>query len=233
MKERHRIGIISDTHGLLRPQVPETLKGCQAILHAGDVGKPEVLHQLKSIAPVYAVRGNADGEWAEALPEELALELYGFRFRMIHDIKNLKEEPMETDMVIYGHSHKYEDRRERTGVRYLNPGSCGPKRFRLPVTMMVLTLCPQKHEAEAERIDLMSGEGRGTAEPEGGEMAEKDMYRLVKKVVKGVRAGKSVSAIAARTHVDEKLVEDICRMYVTHPGVDVDGIMDRLERRGL
>ena len=233
--ESHRIMVISDTHGTLRPEVLERAAGCEAILHAGDMDKPEILERLKAVAPVYAVRGNVDGEWAESLPEELELELFGFRIYMIHNKKRRKKDLSGTDMVVCGHSHEYQDAWDKkTGIRYLNPGSCGPKRFRLPVTMMEMILYPEEHRAEVTRCYCESEEmgGRGTA-PVRDELSEKDLYQLVKRVMKGMRAGKSIPEMAERSHAQEKLVEDICRMYATHPGIDVDGIMDRLERRGL
>lgn len=262
--EAHRILVISDTHGLLRPEVLERAAGCEAILHAGDFDRPEILERLKSLAPVYAVRGNADGEWAESLPEELELELFGFRFYLIHNKKLRRKDLSGIDMMICGHSHEYQDIWEKkAGIRCLNPGSCGPKRFRLPVTMMELTLYPKEHRWEALRLEAESQASNGAnrsgspaaAGPEGespetvrrnhmesqaangrqsaAEPVEKDLYRLVKKVMKGMRAGKSIPDMAERCHADEGLVEEICRMYATHPGVEADGIMDRLERRGL
>lgn len=233
--ESHRIMVISDTHGVLRPEVLERTAGCEAILHAGDMGKPKILERLKAVAPVYAVRGNVDGEWAEGLPEELELELFGFRIYMIHNKKRGKKELSGIDMVICGHSHEYQDVWEKkTGIRYLNPGSCGPKRFRLPVTMMEMILHPEEHRAEVTRLDC-EAQAVGEDKPASvrDDLSEKDLYQLVKKVMKGMRAGKSVPEMAERSHAQEKLVEDICRMYATHPGIDVGGIMDRLERRGL
>lgn len=236
--EKHRIAVISDTHGLLRPEVIERVKSCEAVLHAGDMDKPEILEQLKAIAPVYAVRGNADEEWVKReqgdLPEELDFTLFGFRFYMIHNKKRRRKELSGVNAVVYGHSHEYSDIWEaKTGIRYLNPGSCGPKRFGLPVTMMEMTLCPEENRMEIERIDCEAGEQKSAKEPAGDTLSEKDLYQLVKKVMKGMRAGKGIPEMARRWGADERLVEDICRMYATHPGVDVDGIMDRLERRGL
>ena len=267
--EEYRIGVISDTHGLLRPEVEEVLRTCEAIFHAGDMDTPEVLERLKTIAPVYAVRGNADRNWgkngagggqeAENLPEELDITVWGFRFYLVHNQKDLRKDLREMDAVVYGHSHKYEDiYDEKSGIRYLNPGSCGPKRFRLPVTMLLLTLHRPEHSMEVKKVDFTRALAAGTKQEAGkstelfssgqktdmgtagarGELAaqmlqEKDLHRLVKTVMKEVKAGRSTWEIAARNHAEEKLVEDICRMYVTHPGVDAEGIMDRLERRGM
>lgn len=232
--EAHRILVISDTHGVLRPEVLGRAEGCEAVLHAGDVDRPEILEGLKAVAPVYAVRGNADGEWADNLPEELELELYGFRIYMVHNWKRRRKDLSGIHVAVCGHSHEYQDVCDKkTGLRRLNPGSCGPGRFRLPVTMMEATLYPGEHRLEAARLDCGSlGAGEAQAS-EKGKQSQKDMYRLVKRVVKDMRAGRGIPEIADRCQADEGLVEDICRMYATHPGVDVDGIMDRLERRGL
>lgn len=135
-----RIGIISDTHGLLRSEAVDALQGVDRILHAGDIGKPEHLEILARIAPVTAIRGNIDrGAWAEALPETATLAVGGLRIYMIHDRKELRADPAQEgwNVVISGHSHKpgIED---VDGVLWLNPGAAGPRRFRLPVTLAFL-----------------------------------------------------------------------------------------------
>ena len=106
----HRIGIISDTHGLLRPEVVETLKDCEAILHGGDFGSARILDELSRIAPIYAVRGNNDKEWAKDLQETLSIKLYGIRFFMVHNKKYILKNLADVDVVVYGHSHKYEEK---------------------------------------------------------------------------------------------------------------------------
>lgn len=129
------VGIISDTHGLLRPEAKAALAGCAAIVHAGDIGKPEVLRDLESIAPVTAIRGNVD-KWAVALPDTAVLEIEGRYLYVIHDVKTLDLDPRAAgfDAVISGHSHK-PGIHEREGVLYLNPGSAGPRRFTLPIAV--------------------------------------------------------------------------------------------------
>ena len=236
--EPHRILVISDTHGLLRPEVLRRAADCEAVLHAGDIDRPEILERLKAVAPVYAVRGNVDGKWAQSLPEELELELFGFRIYMLHNRKSRKKKLSEMDadrcgidMVICGHSHEYKDFHDKyTGMPYLNPGSCGPKRFRLPATMMELILYPEEHRWEAVRLDCesLSCESMENTEEDGTACAkdglpEKDLYQLVKKVMKGMQSGKSVSQMAERYRAQESLVEDICRMYATHSGIGADG----------
>lgn len=149
-----RVGIISDTHGLLRPEVERVLDGAGAIIHAGDVGRPEVLDRLKRIAPVFAVRGNVDTEpWARELPLTEVVEFDGVTFYVLHNLQelDLKPETAGFDFVVSGHSHKSEES-VRNGVRYVNPGSAGPRRFRLPVTLALLDLA--KKPWKVEFIDL-------------------------------------------------------------------------------
>jgi putative phosphoesterase len=131
------LGLISDTHGLLRPQVLTALAGCDLILHAGDVGKPEILRALRGIAPVVAVRGNVDkGDWASQLPLTTTVDAGSRRIYMLHDVHDLDLDPAAAgfDMVVSGHSHRPGES-EQSGVLYVNPGSAGPRRFRLPVTV--------------------------------------------------------------------------------------------------
>lgn len=129
------VGVISDTHGLLRPEAKAALQGCDAIIHAGDIGKPEVLTELEAIAPLTAIRGNVD-KWAASLPDTEVIELEGRCLYILHDVNELDLDPRAAgfDAVISGHSHK--PRIEHSeGVLYLNPGSAGPRRFKLPVAV--------------------------------------------------------------------------------------------------
>lgn len=149
------VGVISDTHGLLRPEAVEALTGCDVILHAGDVGDPQILQNLVTLAPVFAVRGNVDrGPWARALPTTEVIEVAGVRFLMIHVLDDLDVDPVAAglDVVVYGHSHR-PAAEEREGVLYLNPGSAGPRRFDLPVTLARLVL--RKDGLEAAVISLL------------------------------------------------------------------------------
>jgi putative phosphoesterase len=133
------LGLISDTHGLLRLEAVEALRGSDAIVHAGDVGRPEILDAVRAIAPVTAIRGNVDtGAWAEALPETATVEIGGVRIHVLHDRKTLRLMP-GVRIVVSGHSHKA-SAEERGGVLYINPGSEGPVRFKLPVTVARLDL---------------------------------------------------------------------------------------------
>jgi uncharacterized protein len=135
-----RLGIISDTHGLLRPEAAQALSGVDLIVHAGDVGKPEVLTQLKAIAPVFAVRGNVDTEaWAAELPATAIVDAGNASLYVLHKLRELDLRPdaAKFDAVISGHTHKAEQW-ERDGILYLNPGSAGPRRFHLPVTLALV-----------------------------------------------------------------------------------------------
>ena len=137
-----RIGLISDTHGMLRTEAVEALRGSELIIHAGDVGKLEILEALRKIAPVVAVRGNVDnGEWAKALPETAVVEAGHAMIYILHDVKALDLEPAASgfQIVVSGHSHQ-PGKKERQGVLYINPGSAGPRRFQLPVTVAHLNL---------------------------------------------------------------------------------------------
>ncbi len=131
------IGIISDTHGLLRPEAVRALRGVRLILHAGDVGAPGILDELRRIAPVTAVRGNVDrGRWADGLSDTAVVEVGGHLLYLIHDLSRLDLRPSDAGIaaVIYGHSH-VPARQKRHGVVYFNPGSAGPRRFKLPVSL--------------------------------------------------------------------------------------------------
>jgi uncharacterized protein len=151
-----RIGVISDTHGLVRPQALRALAGADLIVHAGDVGSPEVLEALRAVAPVVAVRGNNDrGEWAAALAETEVVETDGRSLYVLHDLKELELDPRAAgfDAVIAGHSHQPRiDRRD--GVLYLNPGSAGPRRFRLPIAIAWLAVEAAGLDAEIVHLDV-------------------------------------------------------------------------------
>ena len=136
------VGLISDTHGLLRPEAVAALRGSDFIVHAGDVGDPEILQRLEALAPVTAVRGNIDrGEWAAALPETAVLEVGGASIYVIHGLDDLDLDPAAAGFqaVISGHSHR-PGQSERNGVLYVNPGSAGPRRFSLPIGVGRLTV---------------------------------------------------------------------------------------------
>ena len=133
------IGVLSDAHGLRRPAVLEVLRSCDCILHGGDVNKPEILDTLRSIAPLYVVRGNNDREWAEGLPQSLTVTLGGVPFFMVHNKKDVPADLGDARVVVFGHSHKYLEH-QRDGRLWLNPGSCGRRRFDQEITMAVVTV---------------------------------------------------------------------------------------------
>ena len=131
------IGVISDTHGLLRPEAFRALKNSHLIIHAGDIGHPDILTQLNTLAPVLAVKGNNDrGAWADSLPETESTTIHGRHIFVIHDIKQFKTDPIHSPftIVISGHSHK-PTVTERNNILFLNPGSAGPRRFSLPISL--------------------------------------------------------------------------------------------------
>jgi putative phosphoesterase len=138
---RLRVGLISDTHGLLRPSALRFLQGCDHILHGGDIGKPQILETLAAIAPLHAVRGNNDvGEWARDLPEIVQIQLGEVHIHLIHDLARWARDPIaQVDAVVSGHSHKPGEMR-RDGVLFVNPGSCGPRRFSLPISIAELRI---------------------------------------------------------------------------------------------
>ncbi len=225
----HKIGIISDTHGWLRPEVVENLQGCEAILHGGDVGKPEILEALNQLAPVYAVRGNTDGEWAGRLPEVLAIELFKVRFFLVHNKKMISGNTAGADIVIYGHSHRYEEKYAEGTLR-LNPGSCGPARFTLPITMAALEI-KEDGSFQVKKIEINSPSSKGALPKRicgGGDNMSLDMGKIIREVMRNTDRGMAVDEIAQRCGIDRKLAEQICRLYLTHPGVDTDGIMGKM-----
>ncbi|MBP3910099.1 MULTISPECIES: metallophosphoesterase family protein [Zhenhengia] len=133
-----KIGILSDTHGILKEEVLKNLEGCMALFHAGDVGGMEILERLRKIAPVYGVEGNNDSI-EMGLPKSLEVELEGYKFFMIHDLKSIKEVPKGYDFIISGHSHQF-DIHYKSKTTYINPGACGKRRFGLPLTMVLMNL---------------------------------------------------------------------------------------------
>ena len=227
----HKIGVISDTHGLLRPEVAETLKNCEVILHGGDINSAEILDELNGIALTYAVRGNNDKGWAKDLPETVSLELYGVHFFMVHNKKHVPKTMDHVDIVIYGHSHKYEEK-YKDGTLMLNPGSCGPRRFTQPITYAVLEV----EDDRSFRIDKIevphaaNGVSAASAEqmPEKESIKGRDMKRIVRSVMHDTDRQIPVEEIAVKNHISRELAEQICRLYLTHPGVSADGILGKM-----
>lgn len=142
-----KIAILSDTHGLLRPQVVAHLKNADAILHGGDINRQSIVDELRQYAPLYIVRGNNDKEWAEAIPHDLTVTLGGVTFYMVHNKKEVAANLTGVDVVVFGHSHKYLQE-DKDGVLWLNPGSCGPRRFHQEITMMMAEVTDGKITVE-------------------------------------------------------------------------------------
>jgi putative phosphoesterase len=150
------LGIISDTHGLMRPEAIAALRDSDLIIHAGDVGKPDVIDHLRAIAPVFAVRGNIDTQaWATALPETEIVQIAQLRLYLLHDLSHLAIDPAAAGFaaVVFGHSHNPSSE-TRNGVLYLNPGSAGPRRFRLPLTIGRLRVTGKKIEPEIVELTV-------------------------------------------------------------------------------
>lgn len=154
MNPERRVGVISDTHGLLRAEVLDVLAGCERIIHAGDVGEESILGKLEAVAPVEAVRGNVDLEpWARRLPATRVVELGKVAVYVLHDLLELDLEPEAAgiDVVVHGHSHRPAIE-HHSGVMFLNPGSAGPRRFHLPVSVAILRV--RDGEASADIVEI-------------------------------------------------------------------------------
>ena len=214
-----KIGILSDTHGLLRPEVTAALAGCGAILHGGDINRQEIIDELERIAPVYAVRGNNDGDWAARVPPFLDFELAGLRVYMTHKKKDLPADLSAYDLVVCGHSHRYEASRQGRTL-LLNPGSCGPRRFNQAITLAVLEV--EDGNIRVNRIDI-AHQGKNVA----ASRAE-NLKAQIETIMKETQKGRGPVEIAGRHGWDAALVEQIARLYVTHPGVTADGIMGKM-----
>lgn len=150
----HSIGVISDTHGLLRPEAVAALSAVEHIVHAGDIGAAEILAALGRIAPVTAVRGNNDrGSWAGRIEARAVLDFQGHRLLVLHDLAELRFDPAREgySAVISGHSHQPRIER-RDGVLYLNPGSAGPRRFKLPISVAILRISTHGMDAEISEL---------------------------------------------------------------------------------
>ena len=151
-----RLGVISDTHGLLRPQAVAALRDCDLIIHAGDVGNAEVIDRLSDIAPTFAIRGNVDtGTWAARLPPTDIVEVGALMFYVLHNIADLDLDPPTAGFaaVVFGHSHQ-PSIKTRDGVLFLNPGAAGPRRFRLPVTLARVAVAGRELRPEIVTLEV-------------------------------------------------------------------------------
>lgn len=235
-----RIGVLSDTHGKLRDEVAEILRGCDVILHAGDINTSKVAGVLREIAPLYIVRGNADKEWAQGIPEQLSEEICGLRVFMVHNKKYMPKEMGNYDLAVFGHSHKYEERREGSCL-FLNPGSCGPRRFSQPVTMAVVEVEEETGNFRVARKDIAqdapalsdrkSGRDasvKGKADGAGGVAQTAFSEERLQAILRDIDKEKSISDIAAKYGISKELAGQICRLYLTHPGIDVAGVREKM-----
>ena len=224
-KEKILVAVLSDTHGLLRREVVAEVRKCAYILHAGDIAKPEILDKLRQIAPIKVVRGNNDRAWAEDLPMQLAFELEGYRFFMTHKKRDIPGD-VDADIVIFGHSHKYEEFRDGS-ILFLNPGSCGPRRFTQPITLMLMDLGDGPPAVKKVEIEHKFRK-MNTPLPS-------DLNLIIIGAVRDIQKGLSVPEIAGKYNISEDFAEQICRMYLTHPGIDAQGVINKMElySRGL
>ena len=213
-----KLGIISDTHNLLRPEVLTALEGADAILHAGDINSQNILDQLQTIAPVYAVRGNADKEWAGSLPPFLDAQLGGLHIYMTHKKKDLPDDLKNYDLVIVGHSHQYSETQQGSTL-IVNPGSCGPRRFHQPITLARAIV--EGRDISVTRIDIAHPSRPPKIDPT-------DIAAQIEVVIKEVDKGRGAAKISEKYGMDPALAEQIVRLYLTHPGVTVDGIMTKM-----
>jgi putative phosphoesterase len=221
---KHKIAVISDTHSLLRPEIKEKLKECELILHAGDISSQETADEITECGKTYFVRGNADkGHWAEKIPLDRVVEIYGLKIYMIHNCKLISQDISQNDIVIYGHSHKY-SQTIKDGVCFFNPGSCGPRRFHQDITMAILTVDERDRSFTFEKVDISP-----VLDKDNVKLPERDMAKLVSNIIKQMNAGKTVDEISRKNRVDVEIVNQILQIYTTHPGIDVQGILDRMD----
>ena len=234
--------MISDTHNLLRPEVADIIKSCELVLHGGDISGPDTLEKIRSLSGnYYVVRGNNDRDWASDIPYTLEVELYGRKFFMTHKKKDIPSD-VEADVVIYGHSHRYAQD-YINGTLYLNPGSCGPRRFNQAITMAVLTVpdtdlsdnvLPEggsgkkSYGITVERIDIPHAKAASAASTSGVVCSRQVTADLIIKIGSDLEKHRTVADIAARRNISMELTEQIVRLYVTHPGVTAEQIMSKM-----
>ena len=215
-----RVGILSDTHGLLRQEVIDGLKGVDMIIHAGDIDDQSVVDQLKDLSSsLTVVRGNADKEWAEQIPQEAWLEILGNKLFVIHNKGKISCDVGDADIIIYGHTHKY-SLVNKDGQIWFNPGCCGKRKKDQKVSFAILEV-RGKNDFDFRKIVI--------GNKEETEKLPKDIDKIISKAMKLKDKGMSFEDIAIKLKISEELSENICRMYLTHPGIDVAGILHRLQ----
>ena len=213
-----RIGILSDTHDLLRKEVKERLAGVDHIIHAGDIDTPEVVEALEKIAPLTVVRGNADKDWAEHIPATSSVTLDGKNFFVIHNKGKLPEDIFGYDVIVYGHSHKY-SLTEKDGKLWFNPGCCGKRKKGQEVSFAIAEI--NEGEISFNRISIPNGEEKEEGLPD-------NIDTIISKAIKQINKGKKPETVAKSCGISGELADEICRMYLTHPGIDIPGIITRL-----
>lgn len=242
-----RIAVISDTHDMLREEVLGQIRVADVVIHAGDISVPKLVGQIKenlrNSADFYSVRGNADGDWAENIPDTLELVLEQFRIFVVHNRKKAVI-PDGCEIVISGHTHKFQ-KETKDGRLWLNPGTCGCRRFRQELTMAVLYIEGKACRVEKIIIDPLELTGKkgnyadtenattgtGSLEDKANPLAPSSgaLRQVIDGILVGMKRGKTIARIAAEMNLEDSFVEEICRIYVTHPGVSVNGILDKLE----
>ena len=213
-----KFGIISDTHDLLRPEVLSALSGVNIILHAGDISSQKVIDQLRKTAAVYAVRGNADKDWAKDIPPFLDTELAGLRIYMTHKKADLPPDLSPYDLVVFGHSHRYSESLQGKTL-ILNPGSCGPRRFHQDITMATAEI--SNGRISVTKVDIPHKQSSSKIDPA-------DIRSQIEIVIKEIDKGRGKNDISEKYGIDPATAELIARLYLTHPGVTVDGIMTKM-----
>ncbi len=213
-----KLGIISDTHDLLRPEVISSLTGTDMILHAGDISSRTIVDRLHKIAPVRIVRGNADKDWAADLPDFLDFELAGLRVYMTHKKMDLPKDISPFDLVVIGHSHQYTETYSGKTL-ILNPGSCGPRRFHQKITMAAAEI--EKGRIIVNRIEIPHTSPAAKIDPG-------DIRKQIEIVIKEIDKGRGKNDIYEKYGIDPATAEQIARIYLTHPGVTADGIMTKM-----
>ena len=213
-----RVAVISDTHGMLRRSVVREVQDCECILHAGDISSQKMLDQLRNTAPLYIVRGNADKEWAEDLPQFLDFMLEDIHVFMTHKKKDLPKDLSSYDLVVIGHSHQYSETQQGKTL-IINPGSCGPRRFYQKITMAAAEI--KNGKIMITKTDIAHTPAFHKADPA-------DIRSQIEIVIREIEKGRGKNDIAEKYGIDPVTAEQIARLYLTHPGVTVDGIMTKM-----
>lgn len=217
-----KIGIISDTHGYLREEAAACLSDCDFIIHAGDIDDAVVLDRLNSIAKTYAVRGNADKGIKSELQQQLAFTIDGVNFQLAHNKKTIGKPLENTHIAVYGHTHRYAQVTDSRGVLWLNPGYCGRHRLNQKITMAIVQT--DRGSFTVNKILLEDKEKNGREQELKDNLLPKIRY-----IVDQMDKNRPMDKIAAKLGVSQAFVETIYRIRVTHPGVDCNGILDKLE----